>query len=942
MSPETHRRHFLALSAAGVAAGALTGAASATTAHAASPAGAAAGADRPLDVGPLRLWYTSAASEWLRALPIGNGRLGAMVFGGVQSEQLQLNEDTVWGGAPYDPANSGGLANLPEIRRRVFSNDWGGAQSLIDSTFMGTPLGQMPYQTVGNLRLNFPSGGTATGYHRELDLTTAVALTRYTRDGVTHTREVFASGADQVIVVRLTASTTGRISFSAAFDSPQSSSRHSPDPLTIALDGSGESVSGLTGRVRFRALATVRATGGSVSSSNGTLNVSNADAVTLLVSIGTNYNSYADLNADQNSRALTPLSAAADRPYDELRSRHVADHQQYFGRTSLDLGTTSATSLPTDQRVSGFAADNDPQLITLLFQFGRYLLISSSRPGSQPTNLQGIWNDALRPPWSSKYTININTEMNYWPAGPTNLVEMLEPVLRLLDDLSVTGARTARLQYGAGGWVAHHNTDGWRGTAPVDGALWGMWQTGGAWMALHIWEHYRFTGDLEALRRRYPVLKGAAQFFVDTLVQDPGTGYMVTCPSNSPENPHHAGVSVCAGPTMDMQILRDLFQAVADASTLLGTDAEFRSRVVALRGRLAPIKVGAQGQIQEWQADWDAGAPEQTHRHVSHLYGLHPGNQITVRGTPSLAQAARTTLERRGDAGTGWSLAWKINFWARLEDGRRSYKLLRDQLTPDRTAPNLFCLHPPFQIDGNFGATAGIAEWLLQSHAGEVQLLPALPPELPDGQVTGLVARGGHTVDITWAHGVITQATLRPRHSGTVRIRTSLPVNVSAGGQAVSVQRVEPTLISFDAAAGTAYQMSPLPAPVVGLRSRANNQYVSAGTNGSSPLTANRTTIGAGERFDLIDLGGGAVALRAHANGQYVCAENAGADPLIANRTAIGIWETFQRVNNADGTVSLRAQANSQYVCAENAGADPLIANRTAIGIWESFDLITG
>ncbi|WP_081238940.1 glycosyl hydrolase family 95 catalytic domain-containing protein [Streptomyces viridosporus] len=942
MTPDTNRRHFLALSAAGVAAGALTGAGSATTAHAASPADASAEADRPLAAGPLRLWYTSAASEWLRALPIGNGRLGAMVFGGVQSEQLQLNEDTVWGGGPYDPANSSGLANLPEIRRRVFAGDWSGAQSLIDSTFMGTPLGQMPYQTVGSLRLNFPSGGTATGYHRELDLTAAVALTRYTRDGVTYTREVFASGADQVIVVRLTADTTGRISFSATFDSPQSSSRNSPDPQTIALDGSGESVSGLTGRIRFRALATVRTTGGSVSSSNGTLNVSNADAVTLLISIGTNYNSYTDLNADQNSRALTPLAAAAAQPYDQLWSRHVADYQQYFGRTSLDLGTTSAADLPTDQRVSGFAAGNDPQLITLFFQFGRYLLISSSRPGSQPANLQGIWNDALRPPWSSKYTININTEMNYWPAGPANLAEMTEPVLRMLDDLSVAGARTARLQYGAGGWVTHHNTDGWRGTAPVDGALWGMWQTGGAWMALHIWEHYRFTGDLDALRRRYPVLKGAAQFFLNTLVQDPGTDYMVTCPSNSPENSHHGGVSVCAGPTMDMQILRDLFQAVADASTLLGTDADFRSRVLTLRGRLAPIKVGAQGQIQEWQADWDAGAPEQTHRHVSHLYGLHPSNQITVRGTPSLAQAARTTLERRGDAGTGWSLAWKINFWARLEDGRRSYKLLRDQLTPDRTAPNLFCLHPPFQIDGNFGATAGIAEWLLQSHAGEVQLLPALPPELPGGQVTGLVARGGHTVGITWANGVITQATLRPRHTGTVRVRTTVPVDVSTGGQAVSVQRVEPTLISFDAAAGTTYQLSPRPAPVVSLRARANNQYVSAGTNGSSALTANRTTIGAGERFDLIDLGNGALALRSHANGQYVCAENAGADPLIANRTAIGLWETFQRVNNTDGTVSLRAQANSRYVCAENGGAAPLTANRTAIGLWESFDLTTG
>ncbi|TDC19326.1 glycoside hydrolase family 95 protein [Streptomyces sp. 8K308] len=941
MPPQTNRRHFLALSAAaGVAAGAAGGALTASPAQAQSISGVTS--DRPLAEHPLRLWYTSPATEWLRALPIGNGRLGAMVFGGVQSEQLQLNEDTVWGGGPYDPADPDGLANLPEIRRRVFNNEWSAAQSLIDSQFMGTPRGQMPYQTVGNLRLNFSSGGSATNYHRELDLTTAIALTRYTRDGVAYTREVFASAADQVIVVRLTAGTAGRISFSATFDSPQSSSRHSLDQLTVGLDGAGETVDGLAGRVRFRALATARATGGSVRSSGGTLTVTNADAVTLLISIGTNYTSYADLTGDQNARALSPLSAAASRAYDDLRSRHVADYQRFFDRTSLDLGSTSAVDLPTDQRVANFAGGNDPQLVTLFFQFGRYLLISCSRPGSQPANLQGIWNDALRPPWSSKYTININTEMNYWPAGPANLVELMEPVLRMVDDLAVTGARTARTQYGAGGWVCHHNTDGWRGTAPVDGALWGMWQTGGAWLALHIWEHYRFTGDLTALRARYPALRGAAQFFVDSLVQDPGTGFMVTNPSNSPENSHHSGVSVCAGPTMDMQIIRDLFQAVADASTLLGTDADFRIRVLSLRDRLAPTRVGAQGQVQEWQADWDAGAPEQTHRHVSHLYGLHPSNQITVRGTPSLAQAARVTLERRGDAGTGWSLAWKINFWARLEDGSRSYELLRDQLTPDRTAPNLFCLHPPFQIDGNFGATAGITEWLLHSHAGEVHLLPALPPALPAGQVTGLLARGGHTVDMTWAGGLITQAILRPRAAGAVRVRTGVPVDVTAGGQWVTVQRPEPTVVSFTAAAGTTYQLTPRATTVVSLRSRANYQYVCAEDGGASALIANRTAIGQWERFDLIDLGGGNVALRSHANYQYVCAEDGGASALIANRTAIGAWETFQRINNANGTVSLRAQANNQYVCADNAGAAALIANKTAIGTAESFDLVTG
>jgi alpha-L-fucosidase 2 len=809
MSSRMNRRHFLAISAGAMAAGTVTGATPAALAQRASNTSTATG--RPLQNHQLRLWYPSPAAEWLQALPIGNGRLGAMVFGGVGTEQLQLNEDTIWAGGPYDPANPDGLANLQEIRNRVFSGDFSGAQSLIDSGFMGSPLGEMAYQTVGDLRLAFPFGGTATDYFRELDITTAVTLTRYTRDSVGYTRETFASAPDQVIVVRLTADTGGQISFSATFDSRQSSTSHSPDARTIGLDGSAQSWEGVAGAVRFRALATVRTSGGSVTSQNGTLTVTDADAVTLLISIGSNYNNFQDVTGDQNGRARGPLLAAADRPYDELRSRHVTDYQRYFNRTTLDLGSTSAAELPTDQRVAGFAGGSDPQLVALFFQFGRYLLLSCSRPGTQPANLQGLWNDQLEPSWDSKYTVNINTEMNYWPAGPTNLIEMMEPVLALVDDLAVAGARTAQVQYGAGGWVCHHNTDGWRGTAPVDGAFWGMWPTGGAWLALHIWEHYRFTGDLDALRGRYPVLKGAARFFVDTLVEDPGTGHLVTCPSVSPENAHHPDVSVCAGPTMDMQIIRDLFEAVAEASTLLGTDAEFRATVHGLAERLAPTKIGAQGQIQEWQEDWDAGAPEQGHRHVSHLYGLYPSNQITPGGTPDLAQAARVTLERRGDAGTGWSLAWKINFWARLADGAHSYQLLRDQLTPERTAPNLFDLHPPFQIDGNFGATSGITEWLLQSHTDEIQLLPALPPELPNGHVTGLRARGGDTIDITWRDGKITEATLRAQRTHPVRVRTGAPMTVmTADGRQVAAQRAEATTVSFTATARTTYQLTRL------------------------------------------------------------------------------------------------------------------------------------
>nr|WP_063784477.1 glycoside hydrolase family 95 protein [Streptomyces sp. SBT349] len=758
----------------------------------------------------MRLWYPAPASEWLRALPLGNGRLGAMVHGGVENEEWQLNEDTIWAAGPYDHANPDGLAALPEIRRRVFAGEWAAAQDLYNAEFMGIPTGQVPYQTIGSLRLTFPGGSDTSEYYRELDLTTAIATTRYVRDGVTFTREVFASAPDQLIVARLHADEPGSVSFTATLDSPLSrTGLSSPDPLSAALDGTSEGAGGIAGQVNFRTVVTARATGGSVSSSGGTVTVSGADEVLLLVSTGTNRVGFRDLSGDQNARAAAPIAEVDGVSYDELRSRHVADYQGLFGRTTLDLGTSGAAELPTDERVAAFGGGNDPQLVTLFYQFGRYLLISASRPGTQVANLQGIWNDLLAPPWSSKYTININIEMNYWPAGQTNLLECMEPVFDMLSDLSVTGADTARLQYGAGGWVTHHNTDGWRGTAPVDAAFYGAWQTGGAWMALHIWEHYRFSGDLEGLRARYPVLKGAAQFFVDALVEDPSTGHMVTNPSNSPENGHHQDVSICAGPTMDNQIVRDLFSAVAEASELLGTDAGFRDQVLALRDRLAPTEVGGQGQIQEWREDWDAGAPDFRHRHISHLYGLHPSNQITPRATPDLAEAARVTLEQRGDAGTGWSLAWKINFWARLEDGARSYKLLSDQLTTERTAPNLFCLHPPFQIDGNFGATSGITEWLLQSHAGEVHLLPALPGDLPAGSVTGLLARGGFETSITWASGALTEATLRSANGAPVRLRTRVPVNVTSGDQTVPVERPEETVVTFATQAGATYRIAP-------------------------------------------------------------------------------------------------------------------------------------
>ncbi|WP_089158162.1 glycosyl hydrolase family 95 catalytic domain-containing protein [Micromonospora sp. NBS 11-29] len=777
--------------------------------NAAARAGSVAPA-QVLAANDLALWYDEpAGTDWLRALPLGNGRLGAMVFGNIDTERLQLNEDTVWAGGPYDSANTRGAANLAEIRRRVFADQWTSAQDLVDQTMMGNPGGQLAYQTVGNLRLAFGSASGATQYNRTLDLTTATVTTTYVLNGVRHQREVFASAPDQVIVVRLTADRANSITFSATFDSPQRTTVSSPDAATIGLDGISGSMEGVTGSVRFLALANAAATGGTVSSSGGTLRVSGATSVTVLVSIGSSYVNYRTVNGDYQGIARTRLNAAKGVAVDQLRSRHVADYQALFNRVSINLGRTAAADQPTDVRIAQHANVNDPQFAALLFQFGRYLLISSSRPGTQPANLQGIWNDSLTPAWDSKYTINANLPMNYWPADTTNLSECFLPVFDLIRDLTVTGARVAQAQYGAGGWVTHHNTDAWRGASVVDGALWGMWQTGGAWLSTLIWDHYLFTGDLGFLQANYPALKGAAQFFLDTLVVHPTLNYLVTNPSNSPELSHHANASVCAGPTMDNQILRDLFDAAARAGEVLGVDTTFRSQVRTARDRLPPSRVGSRGNVQEWLADWVE--TERTHRHVSHLYGLHPSNQITKRGTPALYEAARKTLELRGDDGTGWSLAWKINFWARLEDGARAHKLLRDLVRTDRLAPNMFDLHPPFQIDGNFGATSGIAEMLLHSHTGELNVLPALPTAWPTGQVAGLRGRGGYTVGLSWTNGQVDEIGIRADRDGTLRVRSRLftggftLVDV-ADGSTPGTTRPETDVVQFAVRAGHTYR----------------------------------------------------------------------------------------------------------------------------------------
>ncbi|MEV4101728.1 glycoside hydrolase N-terminal domain-containing protein [Nonomuraea sp. NPDC049649] len=791
--------------------------------------------------GDLALWYDeSAGTDWLRALPIGNGRLGAMVFGNVDTERLQLNEDTVWAGGPYDQSNPRGAAALGQIRQLVFQNQWSQAQTMIDQNMLGNPAGQLAYQTVGDLRLGFGSAAGVAEYHRHLDLTTATTAVSYLQNGVRYRREMLASAPDQVIAVRLTADRPGSITFSATFGSPQRATRSSPDGTTVALDGISGDMEGVSGSVRFLALARAVAEGGSVTSSGGTLQVTSADSVTVLISIGTSYRDFRDTGGDYQGIARRHLDAATSRTYGDLRGRHVADYQRLFTRTTLDLGRTPAADQPTDVRIARHANTDDPQFSALLFQYGRYLLISSSRPGTQPANLQGIWNDSLTPAWDSKYTINANLPMNYWPADTTNLSECYEPVFAMLEDLAVSGARTARVQYDAGGWVTHHNTDAWRGTSVVDGAFWGMWQTGGAWLATLVWDHYRFTGDLEFLQRYYPVMKGAAQFFLETLVPEPNLGYLVTNPSNSPELAHHAGVSVCAGPTMDNQILRDLFDGCARASQELGTDAGFRSQVLAARDRLPPTKIGSRGNIQEWLYDWVETEP--AHRHISHLYGLHPSNQISKRGTPALHNAARRTLELRGDDGTGWSLAWKINYWARMEEGSRAHALLRLLVTTARLAPNMFDLHPPFQIDGNFGATSGIAEMLLQSQNGELHVLPALPPAWPAGTVRGLRGRGGHTVDVTWSSGGATEILLRYDRDGTVDVRARMfagtyEVADTTTGAAVPVAEPEDDVIRLTGQAGRTYRMTgsgPAPARYVRIANATTGLVLDSGGNVAS------------------------------------------------------------------------------------------------------------